>query len=313
MKLVSIIIPCHNYGWLLSETLDSVLAQTHQHWECIVVDDGSTDATRAVMETYLARDPRFRYIYRDAGGVSAARNTGLAAAQGEYMQLLDADDLLATRKLELQVDFLERHPDFDITYGDVRFFAHGNREVESRSYDMLDRSWTVGFTDGGNQVIEKLMEQNIMVVDAPLARLSLIRKVGQFAESLRSMEDWDLWIRCAIAGARFYYDGQADTLCFVRVHPTSLTNNSDRMRHYEMLMRKRSESLLKSQHLTRASGINQEKIKLYLEAEAVGAMKQKQIWKGVKSFFKLSRHTGKYIYYGKSFVYHFIHTASLSN
>lgn len=95
--LVSIIIPTYNRAHLIGETLDSVLAQTYQNWECIVVDDGSTDGTDEVMAAYMAKDTRFQYHHRPKDrlpGGNAARNYGFEVSKGEYIQWFDSDDLM---------------------------------------------------------------------------------------------------------------------------------------------------------------------------------------------------------------------------
>jgi glycosyltransferase involved in cell wall biosynthesis len=107
--LVSVIIPCYNYGRYLGDALDSIAAQTYSHWECLVVDDGSTDNTSDVGMQYAEKDSRFSYIYQQNGGVSSARNTALNKAKGKYIQLLDADDMLEPDKLQLQVSLLEEN------------------------------------------------------------------------------------------------------------------------------------------------------------------------------------------------------------
>ncbi|MGJ5640607.1 glycosyltransferase family 2 protein [Formosa sp. S-31] len=105
--LVSIIIPTYNRAHLIGETLDSVLAQTYTNWECIVVDDGSSDSTSEVMTNYCAKDARFQYHHRPADrlpGGNAARNYGFELSKGEFINWLDSDDLIGERKLELQVE-----------------------------------------------------------------------------------------------------------------------------------------------------------------------------------------------------------------
>jgi glycosyltransferase involved in cell wall biosynthesis len=101
--LVSIIIPTYNRSSVIRETLDSVFAQTYNNWECIIVDDGSTDNTSNVVLTYVAKDKRFHYYKRpdthNEGG-NGARNYGLEISKGVYVQFLDSDDLLAKNKLE---------------------------------------------------------------------------------------------------------------------------------------------------------------------------------------------------------------------
>ncbi|RYX81126.1 glycosyltransferase family 2 protein, partial [bacterium] len=92
--LVTIITPCYNYGKFLAEALDSLLLQTYSNWECIIVNDGSIDNTDEVALQYTAKDQRFKYINQKNGGLPNARNSALKIAQGKYIQLLDADDLL---------------------------------------------------------------------------------------------------------------------------------------------------------------------------------------------------------------------------
>ncbi|MFD2517933.1 glycosyltransferase family 2 protein [Salinimicrobium flavum] len=109
-KLISIIIPTFNRSSILEETLMSVRNQTYAHWECIVVDDGSTDDTARVVEKFTNMDPRFRYYLRSGDfpkGACGARNYGFYNSRGEYIQWLDDDDLLSENKLELQVLKLE--------------------------------------------------------------------------------------------------------------------------------------------------------------------------------------------------------------
>lgn len=117
--LVSIIIPTYNRAHLIGETLDSVLAQTYQNWECIVVDDGSTDDTDKVMAQYCAKDFRFQYHHRPQdrlSGGNAARNYGFEVSKGEYLNWFDDDDLMMPEKLELKVKtILEYKVDFVIS------------------------------------------------------------------------------------------------------------------------------------------------------------------------------------------------------
>src|ERR1700680_1606833 len=126
LPLVTVVVPAYNYEHFISETLLSVRAQTYQQWECIVVDDGSTDNTGSAVSDFVEKDPRIKYIRQENGGLAAARNTGIAHGAGEYYQFLDADDLLEPRKFERQVELLEQHPEIDITFADVRYFRTGN-------------------------------------------------------------------------------------------------------------------------------------------------------------------------------------------
>jgi glycosyltransferase involved in cell wall biosynthesis len=115
--LVSIIIPTFNRAHLIGETLDSVLSQTYTNWECIVVDDGSTDETEKLLATYCAKDNRFRYHHRPSNrpkGANACRNYGFESSKGEYIQFLDSDDLISINKIEGQIVAMNNEQSNDI-------------------------------------------------------------------------------------------------------------------------------------------------------------------------------------------------------
>lgn len=121
-SLVSIIIPCYNKAAFLAETLQSVLNQTYTEWECILVDDGSTDDTPAVAKAYFEKDSRFRYFLKKNEGVSPARNYGLEKAQGDFIIFLDADDILADFSLLKRVEYFNQYPEQDGLVFSTHFF-----------------------------------------------------------------------------------------------------------------------------------------------------------------------------------------------
>lgn len=303
MHLVSVIIPCYNYGWLLAETLDSVLAQTYTHWECIIIDDGSTDDSSTTATSYLQKDSRFRYTYQENKGMSAARNCGLAVARGEYIQFLDADDLLASNKLAVQVAYLEAHPTADLVYGDMRYFRHGEPAVLSRSADMHDVTWVHGVQGQGEELVNALVEGNMMVSNAPLLRAALLQRVGPFAEELRWVEDWQYWVRCAIAGASFHYDPTPDAWALVRVHPTSTSHNARRMHDHEVLVRRQLIRQLEVAGAHRAIEINKTGIINSAANLARHNLTKGNIMEGIGGYLRLAQTTGRYGYYLKSIPY----------
>ncbi|WP_210519764.1 glycosyltransferase family 2 protein [Hymenobacter terricola] len=303
MSLVSIIIPCYNYGWLLAETLDSVLAQTYAEWECFVVDDGSVDNTRAVAEFYQSRDARFRYLYQANAGMSAARNMALCLAQGEFIQFLDADDLLAPHKLAVQVAYLRKHPAVDVVYGDVRYFRHDAPAVLSRSFDMQDVPQLHHLEGSGLPVIESFVRQNEIVTNAPLLRARLIELAGPFTEGLRSMEDWEFWLRCAMQGARFKYEANPDTWALVRIHPTSTSQNRSRMMDYTRQVREQLEASLHQLGAQQAIAINREALRSILEIQAAAEFQEGRPRMGWQKFWQLGRSTGRYTYYMRAALY----------
>ena len=303
MSLVSIIIPCYNYGWLLPETLDSVLAQTHQEWECIIIDDGSTDNTRAVAEQYQELDKRFFYIYQVNGGMSAARNSGLRMAKGKYIQFLDADDLVMPYKLELQSKFLVENPHVDIVYGGVRYFRHGDRGQLSHSFDMQNKPWMTPLQGQGAPILKAVIEENQMVTNAPLLTYSVIERVGMFSVKMRGMEDWEFWVRCAASNMHFHYDEDPNSWTLVRVHPTSTSQNHQKMMDYMEKVREQLIPVLKYFGEKTIIARNQELLEAITLANAKHNIQRGNVLAGIAGFLKMASSTGQYRYYASSIFY----------
>lgn len=139
-SLISVIIPAFNRASIIGETLDSVLDQSYSNWECIIVDDGSTDNTREVVENYSAGDKRFRYFPRPPErkkGASPCRNYGLEMAKGDYIQFLDSDDLLEKNKFEEQLKVLSAFSNLSIVtckWGSFSSSSNVRVKTKYRSY-----------------------------------------------------------------------------------------------------------------------------------------------------------------------------------
>jgi len=193
---VSLVIATFNHARLLGEALDSALSQTLAGVDVVVVDDGSTDDTPAVLARYGGR---VRIVRQPNRGLAAARNAGIAAARGRYLAFLDADDVVAPTKLAEQLAVLERAPGVGWTYCDVMIetAATGGKITASERFGYGARS-----LDGW--LFPELIRGNFIPAIAPLVRRSLIDATGGFDESLTALEDWDLWLRLAlIAEARY--------------------------------------------------------------------------------------------------------------
>lgn len=234
---VSVIVPAYNYARFLPEALESVRAQTYPDWECIVVDDGSTDETASVLRAAATNDSRVRYVSQTNRGPSAARNRGIAEATGEYLQFLDADDVLPPAKLEHQVLTMEADPSIDIVYSDARFFRGSSTDFLAYRAPGPRPSTTPG-TSSADPLLRALIENNIIMVEGPLVRRSVIATVGPFEESLDRAEDWQYWLRCALAGARFVADPAEERAVRVRVHQASSIRNQLAMNASELVVRR---------------------------------------------------------------------------
>jgi len=253
---VSIIVPTYNYARFLPEALESVRAQTYTDWECIVVDDGSTDDTASVLRAAETNDSRIRHVSQDNRGPSAARNRGIAESTGDYVQFLDADDLLPPTKLEHQVLAMEADPSIGIVYSDSRFFRGSATDLIGYRMPGPRPSSPAPGLSSSDPVLRALIQHNITVVEGPLIRRSVITTVGLFDESLNRAEDWQYWLRCALAGIRFVADPDEKRAVLVRSHEASSTRNQLAMYASDLVVRewldgRLGEPSLKRQNRTR--------------------------------------------------------------
>ena len=237
------IVPTYNYGRFIGETLECLLAQTYANWECIVVDDGSTDDTAERVSRFMQRDARFKFLRQENARQAAAKNNGLRNSAGEYIQFLDADDLIEPQKLEKQVEYLEARPEVDIVYGSMRYFK--TETPDERLYWAWgeNKPWMPETSGSGKEVLAALVRQNIMVINSPLMRRRVVDAVGFFDDRLPPAEDWDYWLRCAAAGMRFQFEDLPGTLALVRWHFSSSSNDRRRMYSSMMLIREKVEGL----------------------------------------------------------------------
>ncbi|HEX8833653.1 MAG TPA: glycosyltransferase [Abditibacteriaceae bacterium] len=234
---VSVIIPAYNYAAYIGQTLESLQTQTFAGWQCVVVDDGSTDDTPEIVRSHAMQDARFTLIPLQNGGPSAARNAGIRESTGEYLQFLDADDLLEPRKFEHQVAYLDEHPEVDFVYGPTRYFRNEFPDERTLSIDGGDFDWTTENSASGKTLIDALLRSNLTTIHAPLVRRGLIEQIGGFNEAMRYMEDWDLWLRGALHGARYHFLQQDDTMALTRSHGVSLSRARIAMLQGQVQMR----------------------------------------------------------------------------
>jgi glycosyltransferase involved in cell wall biosynthesis len=217
-ELVSVVIPSHNYGRFVAAAVDSVLAQRYPHVEVIVVDDGSTDDTPQRLEPY--RD-RIVSIRQENQGVSAARNTGIRAARGELIALLDADDAWHPRKLELQMRSLAEHPEIGMLGADLFTDSRDCWPVipDSPPSDLVPLT------------LDDLVLRTHFAPSSVVIRKSCLEAVGLFDAGLRCVEDRELWIRFA---ARWPVAKLPLPLLWYRLHPSSLSGKAVQMEEHEL-------------------------------------------------------------------------------
>ncbi len=230
MPKVSIVIPAYNAMKYLPETVASVMNQTYQDFEIVLVNDGSSDQ----IQSWAAdqKIPQLRLISQENRGLSGARNTGVRNAQGEYIAILDADDLWEPTKLQKQVQALDDAPDVGIVYTWTALVDE-NGELTGRYYKRHEEG----------DVWNTLVEFNLVGCGSvPLIRKSCFEVAGDFDENLRSfVEDWDLWLRMA----RLYrFKVVKEPLVFYRQRPDSASKNWEAMeRSYQIVIQKNFSDL----------------------------------------------------------------------
>ena len=216
-QLVSVVIPAYNAERFIDEALQSVLAQTHERLEVIVVDDGSTDRTAARVQAY---GERARYIRQSNAGVGAARNRGLAAATGDWVAFLDADDLWQPEKLATQLEVASRHPASGLVACDgVRFGAEGVQPGHLLSGWALEQLAAGGTTElSGRFYRESLRSNPIASPSQMLIPRAVALDIGPMITCRNDAEDWDYTLRIA---RRHPITMHAHSLVRYRVHDGS--------------------------------------------------------------------------------------------
>jgi glycosyltransferase involved in cell wall biosynthesis len=199
-SLITCIVPVCNGERYLGEALDSILAQTHRPLEIIIVDDGSTDSTRAVVAKY---GDRVRYVWQTNSGPASARNLGLSRAAGEFVAFLDADDLWHAEKLARQIARFHARPELDYCVAHAQNFWSAEMDAEAEKYQQHRISRPLpGYVTG-----------------TLLARRAIFDAVGLFDPGLAHGDSTDWFLRAAEQGA--VMELLADVLLFRRLHPAN--------------------------------------------------------------------------------------------
>lgn len=183
--MISVVIPTHNRVDLLPRAIESVLKQTYSDFEIIIVSDGSTDNTEAVVKKYIEKDSRIKFIgYSPAKGGNIARNTGIKAAQGDYIAFLDDDDEWLPKKLEKQLSVFEKSSKIGLVYTGVHII-YVNEGIEYNSLSKED----------GDLSKRILIDNCIGTTSTVMVKKNVLSKSGGFDIKLKALQDFDLWIR----------------------------------------------------------------------------------------------------------------------
>lgn len=214
-SLVSVIMPAYNAGEFITESIESVIEQTYNNWELLVVDDGSTDNTKELIHNFCLADKRIKYFWQQNGKQGKARNLALANAKGGYIAFIDADDVWLPEKLSVQLKQVEEKK-ADLVFSEGYLFT--NSLLDSASYMNTGK----GFFSG-NKGVKDFLEINKIFPSSVLAKAEIIHRVNGFTEepSIQNAEDYHLWLQLLLNGYTFY--GSERVLAGYRIHPNSVS------------------------------------------------------------------------------------------
>lgn len=206
MLKVSVIVPCFKQAQYLPEALNSVLKQSYKNWECIIIDDGSPDNTTFIASEFCKLDIRFKYLKKENGGLSSARNAGIKKATGSLILPLDADDKINEDYLRLAIDAFNKNNSLSLIYCKASFFGEKSGEwlLESYSY-------------------QKLLHNNLIFCSAIFKKQDFLNTSGYNENLKNGFEDWDLWIRMLKPVSKVVR--LAETLFYYRIKKESMFQN----------------------------------------------------------------------------------------
>lgn len=216
--LVSIIIPCYNQAHFLKDAVRSVIEQTYSNWECIIVNDGSTDNTQELAKNLMNNDERIQYHNKDNGGLSSARNAGLDLSKGDFIQFLDADDCLEKTKLQKSVHEIINNQAIKIVVSNFKMFYKNILDIENPyckisqqelDFKTLLNKWDTYFSIPIHcGFFDKTLFQNF-----------------RFPEHLKAKEDWIMWVTIFRNEPKSIFINE--WLAFYRRNPASMTMTQD--------------------------------------------------------------------------------------
>ncbi len=192
-SLVSIIIPAYNAQKYIKETIESALNQTHKNIEVIVVDDGSTDNTKQVLEPYIKRN-KIRYSYQENQGQSAGRNNGFNLSKGDFILFLDHDDILLLGAVEESLKFLKENSQYGLVYFDFCYFF--NDDLSKKYHHCLGENYS-------GLIFDKLIKYGPCCNPSQALIKRKVSEKFRFNSQFDSSEDWDYWLSIARQGIKF--------------------------------------------------------------------------------------------------------------
>lgn len=228
MILVSIIMPAYNAEMFIKKSIDSVLHQTYQNWELLVVNDGSIDKTADIVRNYN-KDKRIKLINQENKRLGAARNAGIRSAAGKWIAFLDADDLWDKNKLQQQMEVISCNRDVDVIYTNGYIF-YGEDLTCLQAYPTKAGKFL------GQDMYKMQYQNNYIPILSVIVAKSIVDQVGLQEENplFHGCEDWDYWLRMGKLGAIFI--GMPEKLFYYRRHENNMSGNTTGMRLAQLMV-----------------------------------------------------------------------------
>lgn len=207
--LVSVVTPTYNRADFIAKAIDSVLAQSYGHFEMIIVDDGSQDNTRELIEAY--DDPRISYHYQENQGQSIARNRGISLSQGEFICFLDSDNLWFPDKLEKGLAGFQRYPEADIVYGDCVSIDEQGSEISRENMRRYS-----------GRIAALMLKDNFISMNTTMTRRRCFDEMGGFSNKDRYAEDYGLWLKFS---TRYRFQYVPEYMAYYRIMDDQLSSD----------------------------------------------------------------------------------------
>lgn len=219
---VSIIVPCYNQAKFLDEALGSINNQSYKNWECLIINDGSTDNTEKIAVKWKQKDLRYKYFYKNNGGLSSARNFGLLKAKGKYIQFLDSDDCIDDSKIELSIYELNKSTDIGIAITNFNLFKkqinnvilYGKISVSNLNFETILYKWD---------------DFIVIPIHCGLFEAKLFDDF-RFPENIKAKEDWVMWVYLFSKKIKIVHIDLP--LAFYRKHQESMTMTMEILPEY---------------------------------------------------------------------------------
>ena len=222
-ELISIIVPIYNSQNYIEETIQSVLNQTYQNWELLLVDDGSNDDSARICKYFVNKHSRIQYLYKTNGGQASARNLGIKKSNGTWIALIDSDDIWHPEKLQKQVEIILEHKQINLCFTNTSSFTN-TIDNECENYN----KHPYGIFNN-NQLFNLIYVQNHIANSSVIFKKTLLNKIGKIDENPKVVgsEDWDYLLRILKTDSCSY--GIAEQLLFYRLHEGGVHNQSIKM------------------------------------------------------------------------------------